>query len=147
MGSVLLRDTRSINDQGQTEFDYKTPTLTIAGTKDGLLRVTRAAESFWHQSENINSDQANMFPVLALDGLSHAGFMDSTMIPSYVQSNDLKQEIDEEMGHSQIAKGIVNFFNQVLGKSTEDMSNDTLKPLIDAMMLEGSYNIKQPCYG
>ena len=48
MGSVLLRDNHSIDDQGQTTFDYDIPTLTIGGTKDGLLRISRVAESYWH---------------------------------------------------------------------------------------------------
>jgi hypothetical protein len=32
------------------------PTLTIGGTKDGIARISRIAESFWHQHENIESD-------------------------------------------------------------------------------------------
>ena len=55
MGSVLLRNNHSINDQGQTTFDYDIPTLTIGGTKDGLLRISRVAESYWHQYTNIDS--------------------------------------------------------------------------------------------
>lgn len=53
MGSVLLRDTRAITESGNTAFDYDVPTLTLAGDKDGLLRITRAAESYWHQTKNI----------------------------------------------------------------------------------------------
>ena len=48
MGSVLLRDNHKINDDGTTNFDYDVPTLTLGGTKDGLLRVTRLAEAYWH---------------------------------------------------------------------------------------------------
>jgi len=51
MGSVLLRDTRSLNSDGKTEFKAGIPpTLTLAGEKDGLLRITRGAESYWHQT-------------------------------------------------------------------------------------------------
>ena len=49
MGSVLLRGKRNITDSGETHFDYKTPTLTLLGEKDGLLRISRGAEAFWHQ--------------------------------------------------------------------------------------------------
>lgn len=54
MGSVLLRDTHSINDDGKTIFDYPTPTLTLNGLKDGLLRISRGAEAFWHSEKNID---------------------------------------------------------------------------------------------
>ena len=53
MGSVLLRGTRSINDDGTTHIDYDVPTLTLGGTKDGLMRVSRLAESYWHQYDNV----------------------------------------------------------------------------------------------
>ena len=53
MSSVLLRGTRSIQDDGSTKVDYETQTLTIGGTKDGLMRITRIAEAYWHQAVNI----------------------------------------------------------------------------------------------
>lgn len=56
MGSVLLRSYHSINDDGSTKWDYEVPTLTLSGTKDGLLRVSRVAEAFWHQYTNIQTD-------------------------------------------------------------------------------------------
>lgn len=94
MGSVMLRDKRSINDQGETDFNYTIPTLTITGTKDGLLRVSRAAESYWHQYNNIKSDQAGFFPILALEGVAHSSFMDSAIpLPSFVTKHDLNPEI------------------------------------------------------
>ena len=54
LGSVLLRDYRSIQDDGKSHFDYDVPTLTIGGTKDGMMRVTRLAEAYWHQYDNID---------------------------------------------------------------------------------------------
>ena len=48
MGSVLLRDYHEINDDGTTKWNYDVPTLTLSGTKDGLLRITRVAEAYWH---------------------------------------------------------------------------------------------------
>lgn len=56
MGSVLLRSWHSINEDGTTKWDYDVPTLTLGGTKDGLLRVSRVAEAYWHQYKNIQSD-------------------------------------------------------------------------------------------
>jgi hypothetical protein len=48
MGSVLLRGKRNITDSGSSYFDYPTPTLTLLGEKDGLLRISRGAEAYWH---------------------------------------------------------------------------------------------------
>lgn len=50
MGSVLLRNQREINDDGKTNMKkFKNPVLTLTGEKDGLLRSSRASESYWHQ--------------------------------------------------------------------------------------------------
>jgi len=54
MGSVLLRDTHNITDEGKTIFHYDTPTLQLCGLKDGLLRISRGAEGFWHSEINID---------------------------------------------------------------------------------------------
>jgi len=40
------------NSTGLTEIDM-IPTLSIHGTKDGLYRISRSAEGFYHQVENI----------------------------------------------------------------------------------------------
>jgi len=71
MSSALLRDKRSIQEDGTTLFNITTPTLTLGGTKDGLMRITRIAESYWHQFTNITPEQENLFPVKVLEGVSH----------------------------------------------------------------------------
>ena len=72
MSSVLLRSTRSIDEaEGTSVYDYSTPTLTIGGSKDGLMRITRVAESYWHQISNIAETQATLFPVEVLEGVAH----------------------------------------------------------------------------
>jgi len=56
-----------------------------------------------------------MFPVVALDDVSHASFMDSTMIPSFVSKSDLKPDVDETTAHSQIGTTMTAFIKNTLG--------------------------------
>ena len=71
MSSTLTRDRRHIQKDGSTLYDYFVPTLTLGGTRDGLFRVTRVAESYWHQVKNITPLQENLFPVRVIDGVAH----------------------------------------------------------------------------
>ena len=56
MGSTLTREKHSINKDGTTHWNYQTPTMSVGGTKDGLMRVSRMAESFWHSNINVEKD-------------------------------------------------------------------------------------------
>jgi hypothetical protein len=106
MGSVLTRDKRSIQADGTTHYDYPVPTLTIGGTKDGLMRISRVAESYWHSYNNIESAQKDLFPVVALDGVSHMGFM-SGVAPKAVAKRDLVMDVSESTAHSEVATVMV----------------------------------------
>ena len=92
MGSVLTRDKRSISADGSTFFNYEVPTLAIGGSKDGLMRMSRVAESFWHSNINVNDEQANLFPTVAFEGVSHAQFM-SGVPPFNVKNKDLVPDV------------------------------------------------------
>lgn len=102
MGSVLERGNHVINDDGTTHYKFKVPTLTMAGEKDGLMRVTRVAESWYHQIENIEDAQKNMFPVFTLEGASHWSFA-TGVPPSAVKKRDLRPEISESDAHQNFA--------------------------------------------
>lgn len=147
MGSVLQRKHRSIQADGTTLFDFKTPTLTLGGTKDGLMRITRVAESQWHQVNNINDQQANMYPVVALSGVSHAQFGDAP-VPSFVINNDLTPDIEYETAHKQIGENMAAFCDSVINGVAFDASKsaEILAPLVSGMEMEGSYALKDPCY-
>ena len=93
MGSVLLRTAREINDDGTSHFNYDVPTLTLGGTKDGLMRVTRLTEAYWHQIKNIEDTQAGMFPIFAMEGTSHMSYMTGEA-PSTVKNKDLRPDVD-----------------------------------------------------
>lgn len=92
-GSVLLRGTRKVQTNGLTKFNIDLPTLTLCGELDGLLRITRCAESYYHQVENIDPSQRDLFPVVALKGFSHWRFSSGNP-PSNVLNNDLTPEIE-----------------------------------------------------
>lgn len=150
MGSVLLRDTHSINDDGTTHFDYPVPTLTLGGTKDGLMRVSRLAEAYWHQTKNIEKDQAGRFPIYALEGTSHMSYMTGEA-PSAVKKRDLVPDMDDATAKKSFAGAMVSFISQVLNqdfsKDIQGQTSTVLKPLVEGIEMEGSYQLKPPCYG
>ena len=149
MSSVLLRDRRSIQESdGTTLYDYQTPTLTIGGTKDGLMRITRVAESYWHQVTNISSSQANLFPVEALAGVAHYQFAGGVP-PSFVQKNDLKGDVSDDQARKLVGQTMTNFIDEVIktgqaGGSSQETA-DFMAPFLEAMRQEGSAVMKQPC--
>ena len=153
MGAVLLRNTRHITEKGETSFDYEIPTLTLNGELDGLLRISRSAEAYWH-TNNVVKSQSGRFPVVALEGLSHSSFMDFSMLPSAVTSNDIQPEVDEKTGHIMTSNVIASFISSIEGDENAwtnskifiAYTKDFMKPLLEAMELEGSYNLKPPCY-
>lgn len=147
MGSVLGRSYRSIQDDGTTVLDFPTDTLTIGGTKDGLLRITRVAEAYWHSTKNINAGQAGSFPVVALEGVSHALFS-SGAAPKSVVKGDLNAEVTETDAHSEISKYMAYFAKQLISGETfsTGATDAILAPLIAAIELEGSYIMKDACY-
>jgi len=148
MGSVILRNNHKLTDEGSTHFNYTVPTLTISGVKDGLLRISRAAEGYYHQVENVDPDQAGLFPIAALEGISHASFM-STPIPSNVRKNDLKMDMSLDDAHTLVAQQFPDFLKNVINGKKVSTSKSTLKvlqPLLNAMEMEGYYGMKPPCY-
>jgi pimeloyl-ACP methyl ester carboxylesterase len=81
-------------------MNYNVPTMSIAGTRDGLYRLTRAVEGYFHQVMNIQDSQAGKFPVKIIEGISHGTFMDEDILPSLVKSRDLNPSVSQEDGHS-----------------------------------------------
>jgi len=104
MGSGLDRKYRhNDNSTGYTVWDYKVPTLTLAGSRDGLYRITRNAEAYWHQVVHVARNQVGQFPVVWMGGLSHASYMDESMLTSFVKSNDLKADVSQDAAYRQIS--------------------------------------------
>ena len=155
MGGGLTRE-KYVNDNstGLTVINH-TPSLSIFGSKDGLYRISRAAEAYYHQVENIDPKYKNKHGVVVIEGGSHGTFMDETMLSTFVYDNDLNPEIDQTTGHKTIATAMVTFLKSRLGEFENDAegleahlnaAGDFLAPLIEGMKEEGSYFIKIPCY-
>ena len=150
MGSVILRGNHSINDDGTTHFDYSVPTLTLGGTKDGLMRVSRLAEAYWHSQINIEDAQKNMFPIFTLEGTSHMSYMTGDA-PKAVKKKDLIPDLDDASARQQFGTAVVDFIEQVNASDySYEIANDSasiLAPLIEGIEMESSYQLKDPCYG
>lgn len=88
-----------------------------------------------------------MFPVFTLEGASHMSFM-SGVPPEHVMKRDLRPEVTESEAQSAFASQMISFISQVTESSLtiDDTSTSAvLKPLINAMKMEGSYALKPPC--
>ena len=146
MGSFLLEKYRNVA--------YKVPTLTIGGELDGLTRVTRIMEAYYHQVLNITDQTAlTNFPVIVINGMTHFQFA-SGEPPSLVKLRDLAPEISYEDAHTTVATYITAFMSIHTGDSSAakvivsavQSSKEFLGPIIAAYALEGFYQFKPPCY-
>ena len=147
MGAYLFRKYRNKT--------YPVPTMTVGGELDGLTRVTRIMEEFYHHIFMANDMQkaTQSFPVTVIEGMSHFQFA-SGDIPDHVKNNDLKPEITYDAAHSQVATLVSAFIALQMGdtrglstiKTAVEATGSFVKPLISAYQLEGFYNFLPPCY-
>jgi hypothetical protein len=54
MGSAIERKFISIQEDGTSKVDFSMPIFTLSGELDGLMRISRVAEQFYHTNKNIN---------------------------------------------------------------------------------------------
>lgn len=148
MGSVLTRDNRSISADGSTVFDYGVPTMSIGGSKDGLMRMSRVAESFWHSDINVNKSQAHMFPTVAFEGVSHAQFM-SGRPPLNVRNKDLVPDVSAQEAYNLTAEAFSQFLSQTIQGNKPSLNTNATREVLDGMLqaieLEGYYGTKLAC--
>jgi len=149
MSSAVLRKHRSIDkDDGTSKFDFETPTLTIGGSRDGLMRITRIAESYYHSVENVTPAQATLFPISVLEGVAHYQFAGGVP-PEFVQKNDLSADVEDATARQLIGQTMTSFIDDVLktgGSASNGATGDFMAPFIEAMYQEGSSVMKEPCY-
>ena len=148
LGSFIPKGLREItNPDGQSKINFPSKVLTIGNELDGLCRIMRIAEAYYHSIENVVKEGVNKYPVVVIKGASHMQFASGTP-PSFVKSNDLKPEISEESAHQQIAQLFVSFMEEKADLLSQKLleSQEFFKPLIDSLKIEGSYHLKPPCY-
>jgi len=130
---------------------YPVPTMAIDGTLDGLYRVTRQAETYYHQIlHGINPDQ---YPVVVFEGVTHMQFA-SGKPPANVAKNDLKPEVTYDQAHALISAVMSAFLrSQLAGDAKAHVAvaaqvqntGTLLQPLIDALVQEGHHHFTAPC--
>jgi len=150
MGAFLQRD---YYDPGH----FSIPTLTLGGDLDGLCRVTRMAEGFWHQLVNpsdIYSYQLENYPLIVFEGLSHMQFASGTP-PFFVSKYDLQPAITYDEAHSLISGAVADFITYQMNGDEDSLQSITnavsstqslLNPIILSFQEEGYYYLKPPCY-
>lgn len=149
LGATVLRKYRNKS--------YPVTTLTVDGTLDGLLHVTRQAEAYFHQVKGKSSLDDMDRPVVLLEGLNHWSFSSGTP-PGNVKSNDLKAEVSTEEGHTMIAQQIVDFATMKVSdkdslitkamtrlESAVKNTGVILNPVVSALELSGYHYLQGPC--
>lgn len=156
MGSFLGRwNLNRLDEQGRTLIDYPLPTLTLAGTLDGLARISRFAVASWLQEINAAPrSRSECFPVITIEGASHMQFASGEPVP-YVKAFDLVPTAAEAQVHERIAALVAAFLPSCLEESsapTPELSAAVaasaawLRPLIQALTMEGYNGFKPACY-
>ena len=85
------------------------------------MRITRVAESYYHQVTNISSSQAKLFPVEVLTGVAHYQFAGGVP-PSFVQKNDLKGDISDADARVLVGQTMTKFIDDIV-KTGESVSS------------------------
>lgn len=154
MGSGLLRK----YSNGSKSRVFPVPTLTIDGSLDGLMRVTRQAENYYHYIRHGDADNYFKFPVVLFEGMNHMQFASGTP-PSNVKKNDLAAEITADDAWTMTANAIADFMNVNLGISSSSVVSSSkanlqkavtvtgtiVTPIIASLEQEGFQHFKKPC--
>lgn len=136
-------------------------TLTLDGDLDGLLRISRQAEAWFHQTRDASTsrvgDALPTQPVVLLEGLNHWSIASGPPPPN-VREHDLPANITEGGGHAAIATAVSRYISALWDSSIERRANaidatraalahtaNLVAPIVDALALEGSRRLHPPC--
>jgi len=154
LGAFLSRRFRSGGsfDAEAPQYAYPVPVLTVGGTLDGLARVTRIAEaSHTHIAMASDPWAAGLrLPVTLVEGMSHMQFA-SGRAPRHIVERDLLPEVSQHDAHRAVAEDMAAFFACVLEENYGALerrvreSSALVRPLIEALKLEGYHHFLPPC--
>lgn len=88
--------------------------MALGGTLDGLFRITRHAENYYHYTKTLQD--AN-FPTVLFEGVSHMQFSSGTP-PALVAHSDLQPEVSYAEAHTEIAETIALFLEAQINKNS-----------------------------
>lgn len=152
-GSYITRQYRSPNDSVPA---YPVPVLSMAGELDGLARVSRFAEAYWHQQVAADPANHNAYPVFIVPGMTHGQFCSfNGTAPGIISIFDLQPEVDTPTAQAEAAALTAAFLQGILGNNAtavaavEAAQAETgafLAPLLSALEYEAYYNLLPPCY-
>jgi len=87
------------------------PIMVLGAELDGLNRVSRFAESYFHTDVNINDEQKSKFTSVLIRGMNHAQFANiESKQPDFILKNDLKAETTQDDNLEAIANVIASKF-------------------------------------
>ena len=145
-GSCLLPEYR--------EMLYLIPFMCINGENDGIYRPLRSAESYYHhihRSSNRSEALLNS-PVMFLDGVNHAGILNSDFIEGSMMRSDLASFISKLKIHDIIATLVAAFINRKTSDNAANMiiqnaidSEVKLKPMVELLEMEANVRLKRSC--
>ena len=148
-GTMLLAGFLLRNASGYSySKGYPTPTLTIGGELDGLTRLTRLMESYYHQVQTQPVSLGYKFPVVVLQGATHMQWASGTP-PPLVKKYDLRPEVSDDDAHSTMGDAIAGWMDFILDSSNTlamdkvsqyiQQTSTMLAPLIEAFYRESYY--------
>ena len=126
--------------------------LTLGGELDGLARVTRMAESFYHNKNDLSVKESI---TLVVNGMNHFQFIgDGERTPTIIK-NDIEPEISNEEARETITKLINSYINIRIDRPNQkdltlinqfiESTTELVNPLVDGLNLEGYYHFNPPC--
>ena len=150
LGAFLDRSYRS-SDHNRP---YPLPTFTVGAELDGVCRVSRIMEEFYHliyTADNISTARKR-YPVAVMRGMSHLQFASGEPSDT-IKKYDLKPEVNDSEAHQTTGSLLGKFVYLTL--SNQSIAGEMLvavetagmffQPLLDAYRLEGSRFYKPPC--